>query len=518
MKIYIDAKELTYTLKSLNWTGKISMPVLECAFLNADENGITISRTNLDIHLSLKLQGNIQETGQCLVPVKKTLAVLKNCKGEIPLEFDGGEYLKVGDYLLDTMPVDNYPLCPDEDKEESFSNVGDIQGHVLAYAIKKTAPWKSNKLRESLDHFCLKNGQLCASDGRVLLIAETGLKYDQQLTINDSLGLLHKIDLEGDIQVALSEEWLFLKGGNFKAFVRLMEDIYPNFESVMPSKAYPLKVDGQTLIDGLKEAIAYAKAVTKDKDIPIYLQWLENRIEIYGNYGENKKFRKVIADYNGQFPVSLKLNAVWLLEAIKDWQGELTIWHSGENKPILITDGATYKYIQAVIRPEKDGDGEIIDENYYPLPEDAPMQEIPYSPDISAVPKPSKKAKKSTAKKTARSSKKASQGKDTDKALSELKAKADFWEAEALKKEEHIRNMEVELAKLQEAYRVLLQFQALRPNGKGRYAFIDGRQYLFSQGKILDEDGNEIGHYTRKGGEINGHPFNLQQEWVLALN
>ena len=508
MRIYIDTKEIAHALKSINWPSKPNEIILENALLVANNQGIQLFRTNLDLYVTINIQGKVQEAGLCLIPIKKALAILKYCKGEILLKFDG-ECLRIGDYSLDTMPAEEYPLQPSDD---DWKAIGTIQGHVLAYAIKTTAPWKDNSGNPALDHFCLKNGQLVTSEGHTLCLVETGLQHEQQLTLNGSLSLLEKVDLEGKIHVAKTEEYLALKGDNFEALVRLMDRQYPNYEAIFPTKGYPLKINAEALRNGLKEAIAYVRAITKrKKEIPIHLQWLEDRMEIRGVYGEDKKkeFRRTIAEHQMQFAVSIVLNAVWFLTAIKNLRGELTIWHPGEKTGILVTDGKTFKYLQMPMAP---GDDSAIE--YYLLPEDSPLQEIPYAPDLSAIPKSLKKAKRKGIKRKA-----AKPSMAQEKALAELKARADFWEAEALKKEVYIRNLEAELEKLQESHRALLQFQALRPNGKGRYAVIDGHQYLFSQGKILDEDGSEVGHYDRKGnGEIKGQSFKIQREYVIALN
>ena len=526
MKIRIDAREFTQIVKSINWPGRYSHAILEHALLVADKDGVHISRTNMDIYATIDIRGEILEPGSCLIPVKKVLAVLKNCRGEIPIEFDG-DYLKVGEYQLDTFPAENYPKWPDD----GFENIGTIQGHVLAQAIYNCAPWTFREEDDSaLQGFCLEDGKLVTSNRHCMFQAEVGLEYDRQLVIHHSLGLLQKINLEGKIQVARSEKRLSLKGGNFEAFVRLLDGKYPPWQAIAPSSGYPLKIDARTLAGGLKEVINYAKAVSDEKQhVPVFLQWLEDHVELYGEFGEGTKvFRKALADINMPFPVSMPLNAVYLLTAVKNWNGEITLWHPGNMKrPFLITDGATFKYLQMPTAPTENcdecGDCHDCPEYCHLFPEDAPLQEIPYSPDIGAISKPAPKravSRKHTVRKVTRPSKKKTSGQEVqEKALAELKAKADFWETEALKKEEHVRNLEAELARLQDTYRALLQFQALRPNGKGRYAYIDGRQYLFSQGKIFNEDGNEVGHYDRKGnGELKGQSFRIQREYVIALN
>ena len=524
MKIYVDAKTFLNTLKSIGKGWKVSsyQEILNYALLVVDDK-IRLSRTNLDIFITLQIPGEVQETGKCLIPVKKTLAILKNRKGEIPLEFDE-DYVKVGEFLLDTIPADDYP----QPESANYTAIGTTQGHVLAYAIKKTALWLDRSGNTTLENFCLRKGQLIACNGHVLCLAETGLQHDQQFAIDNSLALLEKIDLQGEIQVAVSEKFLSLKGDNFEAYIRLNEVEYPNIEAVVPSKGFPLKVSAEALIDGIKEAINYAKAVEKSSDIiPVFLRWIDDSVEIYGEYEDKKAFRKTLAECQTSIPLSIFLNGVYLQKALKDLKGEITIWHPADNRtPVLITDRKTFKYLQMPISPGDNCDNctgrtEECPAGCLPFSAEMPLQEIPYSPDLSAIPKPSKKAKRSgaTKKVSGPSQKASSEPSIEDKILAELKAKADFWEAEALKKEEHIRNLEAELAKLQESYKALLQFQALRSNGKGRYAFINGHQFLFYQGKILDEDGNEVGHYDRKGnGELKGQSFKIQREYVIALN
>ncbi len=524
MKIHVNTKEFTHTLKSINWQGKPLEIILENALLVADDEGMRLFRTNLDLYVTINVPGEIQEPGSCLIPVKKVLAVFKNCKGEIPLEFDGN-YLKVGNYLLDTMPADDYP----QPELENYAAIGTTQGHVLAYAIKKTGPWLDRSGNPTLENFCLHKGQLIACNGHVLCAAETGLQNDQQFPIDGSLALLEKVDLEGTIEVAFSEKFLSLKGDHFEAYIRLNDVEYPNIEAVIPSKGFPFKIQAEALINGLQEAINYAKAIDKQEFrefTPVFLRWVNDQVEIWGKY-RNKTFCKTIVECKTLIAISIPLNAVYFHKGLKALKGEITIWHPGDNRaPVLITDGQTFKYLQMPMLPENNCDnctGRTDDcpAGCLPLPEEMPLQEIPYVPDISDIPKPPKKARRNgTTRKTTKSSKKASSGATIeDKILAEIKARASFWEAEALKKEEHIRNLEAELEKLHESYKTLLQFQALRPNGKGRYAIIDGHQYLFSQGKILNEDGIEVGHYDRKGnGEIKGQSFKIHREYVIAFN
>ena len=505
MKITIDAKDFTDALKSINWSGRSAIANLEYAIVEADES-IRLSRTNLELYVTQTIPGVVEGSGKCLVPVKKALAVLKNCKGEISLEFDG-EYLKIGNFLLDTFPVEDYPQPP----EEAGKPVGTVPGHVLMHAIKETAPWKGDFGNPCLDNFCLRKGQLVASDGACLKLVETGLDYEGPVVIDHSLALLQKFNLEGEVRVARSKEWLSLEADGFKATVRLVDCEYPPYWKVTPAEGYPLKVDAAALSDGLKEAIAYAKTIIKGGVIPVYLQWLEDRMEIFGDY-EGKVFRKTIQEHRMPFPVSIPVNAAPLHAAVKKLNGEITIWHPGDfSRPFVITDGAAFMYLQMPLNIDDFKDCAR-------LPEDVSLREIPYSPDPGVIPEPTRKRTGSRKRRAAGKASRAQAGNVSNTAFAELKARADFWEAEALKKEEHIRNLEAEMEKMREAYRFLLQFQALRPNGKGRYAIIDGHKYLFSQGRILDEDGREVGRYNRSGGEIMGRTFKLQQEWVVSMN
>ncbi|OCC15318.1 DNA polymerase III beta subunit [Dissulfuribacter thermophilus] len=516
MKIYTDAKELSKILKSLDWKmPRYSQAILDYALISCDDQGIHIMRKDLNIFLSHKISGEIEKQGEVLVPVKKVLTVLGTCKEQIPLEYDG-DYLRMGNYVLDTVPAhtEDYPKIP----EEKFREIGVIKGHALAYAIEKCNPFLGDPDKYTLHHFSFGHyGHMASSDSH--RICQVPLEIDCQLVVHNTLAYLKKINLEGDLKIAHSDKHIRIKGNNFVAYISLIDGQYPPYKEVIPSKGVPLRVNADDLIATLKEAVAYCKAATKEKDfVPVIIHWLQDGIKVVGNFSSEHRFEKMLSTAFSQIPVSVPLNVPYLLQALKGLTGEIIIWYAGDDKPFIITDGVTYRYIQMPVNIEREEKNE-----YYELPKDTPLQEIPYSPDPSAIPEPTRKkagSRKRTVKKAAKpSNKKASSEQEAQgKALAELKKRLDFWEAEALKKEEHIRNLEAELAKLQESYRALLQFQALRPNGKGRYAVIDGHQYLFSQGKILDKDGNEVGHYNRKGGEINGQPFKLQQEWVVAMN
>ena len=525
MKININAKELTNALKYLNWPGKPLDIILENALLVVDDGSIRVSRNAFDIYVTINLKGEIQEPGSCLVPVKNSLSILKNCEGEILLEFDGDNLLKIGPYTLNILPqAEEYPGQPDG----HFEVIGTVHGHVLAQAIKKTTPWlykRNDGFPSSSENFCLESGKLITTNTHCLFQAELGLEYDQQLIIDDSLKLLEKINFEGEIKIAKSEEFLSLKGNNFEAFVRLVDGTYPRWQDVAPTKGYPLKIDANALIKGLKETIDYVRATTKEKKhIPVFLLWLKDRVEICAEFN-GKGIRKTIAENDIPFPLSMPLNAVYLLTAIKDAKGELIIWHPGDmRQPFVITDGKTYKYLQAPIKLEQCGNHECQQcltrpEHCHPFPEGVPLQEIPYSPDLTAIPEPTRKkvGSRKRTKKAAKPSKKASSGQE--KALAELRERLNFWENEALRYQKQVNNLLEELEKLQESYKTLMQIQALRPNGKGRYAFINGQQFLFSQGKVFDEDRNVVGYYDQKGnGALKGQSFKIQREYVIALN
>ena len=144
MKISVQKADL---VEALGIVGKAvaarsSIQVLSGILLDAREEGITLSGTDMEISIKTPLVGRVEEPGATVLPgrifvdIAKTLAprelVMEQKTGESQVEIRSGE----SDFLLHSLPAADFPQFPVFPLESGFT----VAKQAFLQTIDRVAP------------------------------------------------------------------------------------------------------------------------------------------------------------------------------------------------------------------------------------------------------------------------------------------------------------------------------------------------------------------------------------------
>jgi len=523
MKFQVDKKDFDKIIRKHNRRGTSMMHVLNCVLLKVQGKEVTITSTTLGYFLTTTLPAEIIEEGAVLLPIKELVNVVKSLPaGEIAVEWDGGDFAKVGPVPIEVgPPVEEFPGTP----EPLTGPIYKVSPEVLKNALKKALPiakaTKSGAL--SLENIAFHKNQILGCDGHRLVAVNMPftLKGDKffLLPIEEATKLSQVIDLvEGDIafrvvgwknQEDAPKPQILVEAQGFQFWALGFEGCYPEYWRIFPTQGLEVVVD----VESLKTAAEIVAGGVGKKDIFPLIFSVGNRKGLLA--GTEKK---VEADFKAMAPEKIKfvVNGVYLLEAIKSFQSKkVNLYFNGMDYPVvMIASGLKHLLMPlSTDNEEKEDFPSISAENLVDIPQTLNGPE--YQPKTKKrASKP--KGKSQVAKLKAEIKELEAVVKKLQEAgLKERKAK-EFWQEKALKLEEQVRNLLKELERLARKTRKVLVKEPvpLVFDGSKALAELEGHKIMLANGRIWAESGEILGAYDSKTGFgfLAGSPILVAQE------
>lgn len=140
MKVTLEQKDLYERLELVSRvsTKHITLPVLQCVYLEAKGGGLVMRATNLEVAIEAKVKAKVEEVGAVAVPATVLLQTVNlNTNKEIGLRLDDGGLVVEGsgsETLIKTIPYEEFPSIP------QVEGVGQTIGNNLfSLGIKSVA-------------------------------------------------------------------------------------------------------------------------------------------------------------------------------------------------------------------------------------------------------------------------------------------------------------------------------------------------------------------------------------------
>ena len=136
MKFNLEKKDIDSALLSLSAVAdkKQTLPVLSNILIKAQENGLNMLSTDLEIELEMDVENVVvEEPGEITIPAKKASDIVKELPdGNISFSLEEGEKFKIktptGEYNLVTMEASSFPeFSPIENDESHEINSNDLK-------------------------------------------------------------------------------------------------------------------------------------------------------------------------------------------------------------------------------------------------------------------------------------------------------------------------------------------------------------------------------------------------------
>lgn len=357
MQFRIDREKLQSILQvvSKGLSVKTPMPILTGIHLLATENELIFTTTNKEISIRSILENNsdyltIYETGECVVPGKYFLEIVKKAEGLI-IDFSlyEGNTIKIvserSDFTLTTYDKNNFP----ETSFELEGNEIELNNKDLKQVIKQTsfaAATSENRIILTSVNFLFGNRSLEVTATDSFRLAKKTINFEdgtEEIKLNipsKALDELNKIltDKQQKVKVSFGNNKILFKIEDTYFMTRLVEGVYPNTSSLFPT-SYLLSVLFNK--NELLNATDRASLFTTDSDLSIVKMRFttDKRAELSSNSTEIGKVVEEInvLEMSEILDFEIAFSSKYLIDALKAIEGEFVeINFTGEIKPVVL--------------------------------------------------------------------------------------------------------------------------------------------------------------------------------------
>ena len=304
---------------------KTTLPVLANILIEATDDGLRLSATDLDIAVSTVVPAEVDATGSVTIPAKKLVEIVRELPsaairvtglGEQRVNIECGR----SKFKLLGIAKEEFPNFPPVSFESPWTvtaaDMVKLINHVsFASSNEESRPILNGVLWElQKDHM-----RMVATNGHRLArmdIPATGPDASADLILPPkALEQVRRVFGPSDeLEVARSDNHLGFRSGNTLVFTRLIEGPYPNYEQVIP-KENDRECTAEK--DTLAAALRRVGIVASDQTHRVRLEFTKGSLRLSVNTPDLGEAQDEIAvTYDGE-PLEIGFNANYLLEILK---------------------------------------------------------------------------------------------------------------------------------------------------------------------------------------------------------
>lgn len=341
MKFKINRDHFSSGLQHvLNVVGtRATMPILSNVLIEAGDDQISLTTTNLDLGIRCRIKADVAERGSLTLPVRKLASIVRELPSlDVEVETYSNHQAKItsGQTLFRVMGIgaDEFPPLPTFNDQHSFVLRQDELGRMLKSVSYAQSGDETRYIMNGV-FFNFENNALtlAATDGRrlaviskevdvaddnaghLILPAKTVGEVERLLGQGDSVRIAFN-----DRQVAFeinSEADAAAESGLLDSIYlvsKVVEGNYPNYRQVIPKENdQHIKVNRESFA----KCISRAALVASDKNHSVKVHIVDNLLEVTGSspeFGESNVSLNV--EYSGP-DVTVSFNPQFLLDPLK---------------------------------------------------------------------------------------------------------------------------------------------------------------------------------------------------------
>ncbi len=305
---------------------KNTLPILSHFLLTAQNDGVIIHATDLELGYKGHLETTVNKPGTVTLPARKMYDILRELPaGEtvtLAVENQGWARITAGAaaFKVPCLPAEEYPTLPPVD-DADFTP---LDHETFEDMIRQTAFATSHdETRYTL------SGVLFMCDGSTLTMVATDghrLAYStRQMSLGKELRVIvprkaleevSRFASDSDakeIGVAALENHLVFRRGEATLVTRLIEGQFPDYEGVIP-KEFSKRVVVEH--ERLTRALRRVSLLSNEKTKPVKIEFEPNSLTLRSNTPEmGEAVEQLPAEYDGE-PMSMGFNARYLLDVM----------------------------------------------------------------------------------------------------------------------------------------------------------------------------------------------------------
>ena len=365
MKFNLEKKDIDSALLSLSAVAdkKQTLPVLSNILIKAQENGLNMLSTDLEIELEMDVENVVvEEPGEITIPAKKASDIVKELPdGNISFSLEEGEKFKIktttGEYNLVTMEASSFP----EFSSTKIDNAYEINSEELIELFQMTSFAMGNQdwrhyLNGTYIECAMGSLKMVATDAHRLAMYKKEFNAEAEFTgiipRKTCMEIMRILPKENEkIKFFIDQNRIVFSSSNFIFKSKLIDANYPNYNQVIPSgDSVEIKVNREELLD----IVSRVSVLSNDKFKGVKLKSEGNLLKIFSSNNDQESAEEELQLEVANEGFNIAFNVFYLQEMLN------TI----DDKSISILDFGG-KMEKTRIRTTNDG-GEIYEEKFKP--------------------------------------------------------------------------------------------------------------------------------------------------------
>jgi len=334
---------------------KSTLPILSNILIEADEEDITLTATDLDIGIISKIPIKPNLTGSITIPAKKFADIIKELpETDISISVKKNNAVSIecqnGSFKIMGLPKDEFPQVPEFKDKESITiqqkKLKEMLGMTSFAVSHDETRYVLNGILFIIKPACIR---LVATDGRRLALIESKMqlpKTHERKAIVPTKAvdeLARILGDEGDVRVTFSENQVLFDMGQKRVISRLIEGEFPNYEQVIPKeRKEKLVVKRQDILSALRRAALF----TNQDSMAVKLEVAKDSLVLSKSTPYIGEAREALAaEYKGK-ELSVGFNPAYLIDALKNMDLETVgLEIQDPEKPGVVRIGEEYVYV-----------------------------------------------------------------------------------------------------------------------------------------------------------------------------
>ncbi len=347
---------------------KTTIPVLANILIEASEQGLLLSATDLELGLQCHCLASVESGGASTVPGKRLLEVIRSLpEAEVKFRSLENHFVEIkcerSSFKLAGMAKDNFPALPEVPRPLAV-----IPGGFLETMIQRTG----FAIASEESRYTLNGALLLLKPDRVMMVATDGHRLAHVERETEIQGLSNELRVlipkkamvevfrlathaedKAAIEFSKDETHLFFSVGRRELISRILTGQYPNYEAVLPRDNNRIVGLNKGELTG---AIRRVALLADERSRAVRLQFDKGRVEIFSSSGELGEAHEALdAQYDGD-AMQIGFNYQYLLDFLEVAGGSEVIkmelkdeQSAGQLRPAE-DDACLYRYVVMPMR------------------------------------------------------------------------------------------------------------------------------------------------------------------------
>lgn len=347
MKFSVSSNELNKGLSAVIGAvpSKATLPILETILFESEDGKLKLTATDLEISIIEYINADIEEEGAVAIPARRLLETLRQLPN-IPVFFDVDDRKNInfrtdkGTYKLVGDDADEFPEVPTLDDGTTISTTADLMHNAIHKTLFAVS---SDDLRPAMMGVYFQIGtdesKFVATDGhRLVKYTNRDITADNDVNFivpDKALSLIQKT-IEGDnCDLTVTEDHARFKSGSTIVITRLINEQYPNYDSVIPRDNDKfLTINKEQILSTVKRVSIFSSTTTRQIRLQLGSDKLTIRAEDLDMSSEAKE--TIECEYSND-EMEIGFNAKYLGDVLSNIDDdEVTFEFSSPNRAGIV--------------------------------------------------------------------------------------------------------------------------------------------------------------------------------------